>query len=143
MSDIEPIDPIQADLLKQRWWKQWHYSASWLYLIIVAFDFFIAPIGNDIILSYFHYAIVQWQPITLQGGGIFHFSFMAIIGIATYSKSQQMVEALKNMPDYSSYNGFGGGFNNQGGMQASQPLNPSVDPRTVLDSPHRGIGKAK
>ena len=144
------MDPIQQNLLKQTWFNQWHLYAAWLYLIIVAFDFLLAPVVHTIILAYFHYKIVQWQPITLQGGGIFHISMMAIIGISTFGKSQQLVEAIRNMPDYSNNQGDSSNQNNQPYEYNATsfsiennipPLNPNIDPSTVLKAPHRGIPK--
>jgi len=136
--DPQAIDPIQQDLLKQSWFNQWHLFAAWLYLTIICFDFLIAPILNVLILAYFHYPIVQWQPLTLQGGGIFHFAMGAIIGISTWGKSQQMVETIRNMPDYSA---SGAPSYNPGTNPPSQPLNPLVSPFSVLQAPKRGIPK--
>ena len=134
--DIEQIDPIQADLLKQSWFKNWHLYAAWLYLIIILFDFLLAPMANVIILAYFHYAIVQWTPLTLQSGGIFHIAMMAIIGISSWGRSQQMIEGIRNMPDYSPYGSYNPITNSP-----IQPLNPPVDPATVLQASKRGIPK--
>jgi predicted PurR-regulated permease PerM len=137
------MDPIQVNLLKQTWFDKWHLFAAWLYLIIVAFDFLLAPIGNAIILAYYHYPEVQWQSITLQGGGLFHVSMMAIIGISTYGHSQQMLESIRNMPDYSNV-----GISSTTTTLSTGPsiisnttenLNPQVDPSTILQSSHRGI----
>jgi len=141
--EYDPNDSIQAHLLKEGWFKQWHLFAAWLYLIIIAFDFLIAPIANVVILAYFKYPIIAWAPITLQGGGIFHISMLAVIGVATWGQSRQMVEAIKNMPDYSNFGASvgatGGIVINQGASPPFTPLNPSVDPKTVLQAPHRGI----
>jgi hypothetical protein len=145
----EDIDPIQANLLKQNWFGQWHLFAAWLYLIIILFDFLIAPIVNIIILAYFKYAIVQWNPVTLQGGGIFHVAMLSIIGIATWGRNMQLIEAVRNMPDYSNsfggygnnFNGYGQGSYNQGQSSPNMPLNNPVDPATILQAPRRGMGK--
>ena len=143
--EYDPDDSIQSQLLKETWFKQWHLFAAWLYLTIIAFDFLIAPITNVVILAYFKYPIIAWAPITLQGGGIFHISMLAVIGVATWGQSRQMVEQIRNMPNYSNfgggYGGYGGGSQMEQQPSPNMPLNPPVDPKTVLQAPHRGIPK--
>jgi len=52
-----------------------------LYAAIVACDFIIFPIGHAAYQAYFKIAYTQWQPITLQGGGMLHLAMGAIIGV--------------------------------------------------------------
>jgi hypothetical protein len=40
----------------------------------------------------------MWQPLTLQGGGLIHISFGAILGVAAWTRGQEKVEAIKNPP---------------------------------------------
>ena len=40
----------------------------------------------------------MWQPLTLQGGGLIHISFGAILGVAAWTRGQEKVEAIKNAP---------------------------------------------
>jgi hypothetical protein len=135
MADEQNVDPLQTDLLKQGWFENWRLYAAWLYIIIVLFDFLLAPIGHLIILSYFHMPYAQWQPITIQGGGIFHISMLSIIGVATFTHGQQQLEAIRNMPDYSAI---------PYSQIVSEPyVNPTPPPPEPLQASHRGIPKGK
>jgi hypothetical protein len=37
---------------------------------------------------------MQWQPITLQGAGLFHISMGAILGIAVYGRTQEKLNGV-------------------------------------------------
>jgi hypothetical protein len=42
--------------------------------------------------------ISAYQALTLQGGGLIHIAFGAILGISAYTRGQEKVEAIKNTP---------------------------------------------
>lgn len=63
---------------------------AWLYMAICAFDFILAPILFIIIQAKIS-GTIQWQPLTLMAGGLFHLAMGAIIGIAAYSRGQEKV----------------------------------------------------
>jgi hypothetical protein len=70
-----------------------------VYMMINLFDFIIGPILYNL-LQYWNpgQAIGMWQPLTLQGGGLIHIAFGAILGISAYTRGQEKVEAIKNTP---------------------------------------------
>ena len=80
-------------LEQQEAWFQthWRAAAGWSYLCICWFDFLVAPI----FFSWFSYVtkstIVPWVPLTIQGGGLFHVAFGAIVGITSYGRTQEKV----------------------------------------------------
>lgn len=59
----------------------WRHAIGWLYVGICACDFIVFPILHAIYQGYMHIAYTQWQPITLQGGGMLHLSMLAILGV--------------------------------------------------------------
>lgn len=63
---------------------------AWLYMAICAFDFILAPILFMIIQAKGG-GIVQWQPLTLMAGGLFHLAMGAIVGIAAWTRGQEKV----------------------------------------------------
>jgi hypothetical protein len=65
---------------------KWRPASAWLYLLICLFDFIIAPILWSIMHST---ELVQWQPLTLMGGGLLHVSFGAIMGITSFGRTQE------------------------------------------------------
>ena len=53
--------------------KRWRPAMGWLYMAVCAFDFIIAPVLWSMTQAYYHIVpFVQWQPLTLQGAGLFH-----------------------------------------------------------------------
>jgi uncharacterized membrane-anchored protein YitT (DUF2179 family) len=79
-------------MTEQETWinTKWRPSMGWTYMAVCIFDFIIAPI----IWSMFQIAgggkvETQWQPLTLQGAGLFHMAMGAILGIAVYGRTQE------------------------------------------------------
>ena len=66
------------------------------YVAICIFDFIIGPILFNV-LEYWNpgQAISAYQAITLQGGGILHLSYGAIIGIHTHGRTKEKLAELK------------------------------------------------
>lgn len=72
---------------------KWRPAMAWLYLIINAFDFLITPIA----LAYISKnpgAAATWSPLTLQGGGLFHISMLAIVGVTAWGRTQEKISAI-------------------------------------------------
>jgi hypothetical protein len=76
---------------------QWRPMMAMTYMAINIFDFIIGPIFFNILqyLSVGH-AITSWTPLTLQGAGLIHLSFGAILGVAALTRGQEKIEALKH-----------------------------------------------
>ena len=66
---------------------------AWAYMVIVAFDFILFPIGWPILLAHYKQPIVAWQPLTLQGGGLFHLAMGAILGVTSWRSYQNTTTA--------------------------------------------------
>ena len=85
---------------KEDWMtKKWRPMMAIVYMLINLFDFIIGPILYNILQ--FHnpgQMIGMWAPLTLQGGGLIHIAFGAILGISAYTRGQEKVEAIKNTP---------------------------------------------
>ncbi|MBF0298616.1 MAG: hypothetical protein HQK51_07850 [Oligoflexia bacterium] len=76
--------------------QRWRTRMAVTYIAICLFDFIIAPIFWALIMSLNHQAIVQWQPLTLAGAGLFHISMGAILGVSAFSKSRERITELAN-----------------------------------------------
>ncbi len=77
---------------KEDWMqKKWRPMMAVLYMGVCAFDFVIAPVLWSIIqiLTNSGHIATQWQPLTLQGAGLLHLSFGAILGVAAYGRTQE------------------------------------------------------
>ena len=93
--------------------KRWRPAMGWLYMAVCAFDFIIAPVLWSMTQAYYHIVpFVQWQPLTLQGAGLFHLAMGAVLGIAAYGRTKEKMAGaeqggLHSGPDLSA--GFGPG----------------------------------
>lgn len=80
---------------EENWFKtQWRPAAAWLYLFINLFDFVIAPVLTMVGPKLLGGAYTPWQPLTLVGGGMFHLSFGAIIGVTAWGRTRERVNGL-------------------------------------------------
>jgi hypothetical protein len=87
-----------SDKKKEDWMNsKWRPMMGWMYMLVCMFDFIIAPCLWSIIQAIFHGGInVQWQPLTLQGAGLFHIAMGAVIGISAYGRTQEKLGGANN-----------------------------------------------
>ena len=109
---------------KEDWMNaKWRPMMGWMYMFVCVFDFVLAPIGWTSIQALFHGGInTQWQPLTLQGGGLFHVAMGAVIGISAYGRTREKLEGVagSNQPMGTQYvppGGMQGGMGMNNGMQ--------------------------
>jgi hypothetical protein len=83
---------------KEDWMNaKWRPMMGWTYMITCLFDFVIAPVLWSILQSTSHGQVqVQWQPLTLQGAGLFHIAMGAVLGIAAYGRTQEKLNGANN-----------------------------------------------
>ena len=83
---------------KEDWMNsKWRPMMGWMYMAICLFDFMIAPILWSTVQALFHGGITtQWQPLTLQGAGLFHVAMGAVIGISAYGRTQEKLNGANN-----------------------------------------------
>lgn len=79
------------------------------YMIINICDFILFPIMFTVVqfweTSASNDAFRQWEPLTLQYGGLIHLAFGAILGISAWTRGQEKVatiEAQKHKPTFKS-----------------------------------------
>jgi hypothetical protein len=73
--------------------KKWRPGMGWMYMSVCIADFIIFPIFWSILQAYSAGQVtVQWQPLTLQGAGLFHIAMGAILGIAVYGRTKEKIE---------------------------------------------------
>ena len=75
----------------------WRPMMGWMYMVVCFFDFVIAPILWSLIQAYYKGSVnVQWQPLTLQGAGLFHISMGAILGVTAWGRTQEKLNDAIN-----------------------------------------------
>ena len=81
--------------MQEESWMQnkWRPAIAWLYIAICAFDFIIGPVFFTIVqfweTSAANDAFREWSPLTLQGGGLFHISMCAVLGVSAHGRTQE------------------------------------------------------
>jgi hypothetical protein len=71
--------------------KKWRPMMGWTYMGTCIFDFIIAPILWSAIQAVANGGAVvqQWQPLTLQGAGLYHVAMGAVLGITAFGRTQE------------------------------------------------------
>jgi hypothetical protein len=83
---------------KEDWMNsKWRPMMGWMYMVVCMFDFVIAPILWSLVQAVYKGGVnVQWQPLTLQGAGLFHIAMGAIIGVSAYGRTQEKMNGANN-----------------------------------------------
>jgi hypothetical protein len=83
---------------KEDWMNsKWRPMMGWMYMIICLFDFLFAPVLWSLLQALNHGQVTsQWQPLTLQGAGLFHLAMGAVLGIAAYGRTQEKMAGANN-----------------------------------------------
>ena len=104
---------------KEDWMNsKWRPMMGWMYMLVCTMDMVVFPILWSLLQTMTHTQITQWNPLTLQGAGLFHIAMGAVLGIAAFGRTQEKL----------------GGANN-GGLA---PVSQSVT--TTFGSPQTGFG---
>ena len=83
---------------KEDWMNsKWRPMMGWSYMLTCIADFVIFPVLWSILQSISKGQVnVQWQPITLQGAGLYHIAMGAVLGIAAYGRTQEKLGGANN-----------------------------------------------
>lgn len=82
---------------KEDWMNaKWRPMMGWIYMLTCVTDFIIFPVLWSILQASLKQPVTAWQPITLQGAGLFHLSMGAIIGIAAFGRTQEKLAGANN-----------------------------------------------
>ncbi len=77
--------------------RKWRPMMGWIYMITCVADFIVFPILWSILQAYYKGQVTnQWDPLTLQGAGLFHMAMGAILGVAVWSRGQEKITGMLN-----------------------------------------------
>lgn len=92
----------EQKVIKESWIKsKWRPLMAYVYMIVVIFDFILAPVGWSVLQAYTAINVSadgsaigglvtqQWVPITLGAGGLFHLAMGAILGVTAWSRGRE------------------------------------------------------
>jgi hypothetical protein len=94
-----------SEKAKDDWMNtKWRPAMGWMYMGVCIFDFVLAPVLWAVIQFWetqaANDAFRQWQPMTLQGAGLFHMAMGAVLGLAAWGRTQEKLggAASNNLP---------------------------------------------
>ena len=88
----------ESEKKKEDWMNsKWRPMMGWMYMGVCTFDFVLAPVMWSLLQSLSHGSVqTQWQPLTLQGAGLFHIAMGAVLGIAAHGRTQEKLNGANN-----------------------------------------------
>ena len=73
--------------------KKWRPVMGWVYMLTCTMDFVVFPILWSLLQAMSKGSVtMQWQPLTLQGAGLYHIAMGAVLGIAAYGRTKEKIE---------------------------------------------------
>lgn len=73
--------------------RRWRPVMGWTYMITCIADFVVFPVLWSILQTLSSGQVSsQWQPLTLQGAGLYHIAMGAVLGIAAYGRTKEKIE---------------------------------------------------
>ena len=98
MSEKEYNKLSDSEKKKEDWMNsKWRPMMGWMYMVVCFFDFVLAPILWSLVQALYKGGVnVQWQPLTLQGAGLFHISMGAVLGLAAWGRTQEKLGGANN-----------------------------------------------
>jgi len=84
---------VANDAESEHWINsKWRPMMGWLYMSTCFADFILFPILWSLLQALNHGQVTsQWQPLTLQGAGLYHIAMGAVLGIAAYGRTKEKV----------------------------------------------------
>ena len=75
--------------------KKMRPMMGWIYMLTCTCDFVVFPVLWSVLQAMSHGSVTsQWQPLTLQGAGLYHIAMGAVLGIAAYGRTKEKVAGV-------------------------------------------------
>ena len=146
-------EEVKSESKKEDWMNsKWRPMMGWMYMLVCTMDMVVFPILWSLLQTFTHTTITQWNPLTLQGAGLFHIAMGAVLGIAAFGRTQEKLGGANNGGAQLPSSGFtapsapaAGGFGTSGGFGSpattgfgSQPLGGGVGSSSGFGAPTSG-----
>jgi len=113
-----------SETKKEDWMNsKWRPMMGWMYMLVCTMDMVVFPVLWSLLQTTTGTQITQWNPLTLQGAGLFHIAMGAVLGIAAFGRTQEKLGGANN-----------GGIQTPGTGFASGP--------STFGQPQSGFGSA-
>ena len=99
----------ESEKKKEDWMNsKWRPMMGWMYMLVCMFDMIVFPVLWSLLQTMTQTPITQWNPLTLQGAGLFHIAMGAVLGIAAFGRTQEKLNGANN-----------------GGLNTPAPISPA------------------
>jgi hypothetical protein len=87
----------ESEKKKEDWMNsKWRPMMGWMYMLVCTMDMVVFPILWSLLQTTTGTQITQWNPLTLQGAGLFHIAMGAVLGIAAFGRTQEKLGGANN-----------------------------------------------
>lgn len=133
---------------KEDWMNsKWRPMMGWMYMLVCTMDMVVFPVLWSLLQTTTGHPLTQWNPLTLQGAGLFHIAMGAVLGIAAFGRTQEKLGGANNggaqvttpAPTFSpaptpSFGGATLGGNTASTFSGSTSFAPPPKPTTAVSS---------
>jgi hypothetical protein len=126
-----------SETKKEDWMNsKWRPMMGWMYMLVCTMDMVVFPVLWSLLQTLTHSPMTQWNPLTLQGAGLFHIAMGAVLGIAAFGRTQEKLGGANNGGAQTPTTGFAGGSSTfgqptTGGFGTSSPGFGAVPPAST------------
>ena len=97
MSQTDYKKMSESEKKKEDWMNaKWRPAMGWIYMVTCTCDFILFPVLWSVLQSATGAGVTQWNPITLQGAGLYHLAMGAVLGVAAWSRGQEKMAGVTN-----------------------------------------------
>lgn len=91
-------EEVKVEPKKDEDWmqKKWRPAMGWMYMVVCFCDMVLFPVAWSVLQAVLKQPVTQWNPLTLQGAGLFHLAMGAVLGIAAWGRTQEKVAGAAN-----------------------------------------------
>jgi len=108
-----------SETKKEDWMNsKWRPMMGWMYMLVCTMDMVVFPVLWSLLQTTTGTNITQWNPLTLQGAGLFHIAMGAVLGIAAFGRTQEKLGGANNGGIQTPGTGFAGGSSTFGQPQS-------------------------
>lgn len=77
--------------------RKWRPLMGYMYMVVCITDFIVFPVLWSIFQAHVGKEVEAWNPLTLQGAGLFHLAMGAVLGVAAWSRGKEKLATISEI----------------------------------------------